>query len=173
MADWPQSARGQCPTCLSRRARGQRKCLASAWLAGHRGTAAMARCLLGVGLAESLPFPGPVVSVLRILHPLSFSLILVAWLHSIPGGLDKNVENETSLRVEAQRVSGCGCGEPAKRYGCIGVRRLSGSRGGRASVLCVQWLFITKRGHYKGVARKSKDTNNKNGLGLGWFSCVN
>ena len=49
---------------------------------------------------------------------------------------DKNVENETGLRVEAQRVSGCGCGEPAKRYGCIGVRRLCGSRGGRASVLC-------------------------------------
>ena len=38
---------------------------------------------------------------------------------------------------------------------------------------CVQWLFITKRGHYKDVARKSKDTNNKNGLGLEWFSCVN
>jgi len=52
-----------------------------------------------------------------------------------------------------------------------GLRRLCSNR-----VECkpsVQWLFITKRGHYKGVARKSKDTNNKNGLGLEWLSCVN
>ena len=35
--------------------------------------------------------------------------------------INENVEGKRSLRVEAQRVSGCGYGEPTKRYGCIGV----------------------------------------------------
>jgi hypothetical protein len=34
-------------------------------------------------------------------------------IFSVGADNDKNVENETGLRVEAQRVSGCGCGEPA------------------------------------------------------------
>ena len=34
-------------------------------------------------------------------------------IFSIGADNDKNVENDTGLRVEAQRVSGCGCGEPA------------------------------------------------------------
>ena len=83
-----------------------------------------------------------------------------------------DVENETSLRVEAQRVSGCGCGEPAKRCGCIDARGLPGSRGGRASVLCAV-VVLTKWRAIIRVSRESKDTNNKNGLGLEWFSCVN
>ena len=82
---------------------------------------------------------------------------------------DKNVEKETSLRVEAQRVSGCGCGEPAKRYGCILVYR-------RAKAFWVS-RWSSRRPVCSGCSlrsaaiircrEKSKDTNNKNGLGLG------
>ena len=75
---------------------------------------------------------------------------------------DKNVENETSLRVEAQRVSGCGYGEPRSAMAVSACEGLAGLEVVEPAS-CVQWLFITKRGHYKDVARKSKDTNNKNG----------
>ena len=88
----------------------------------------------------------------------------------------ENVEGKRSLRVEAQRVSGCGYGEPTKSYGCIGVARGSGSRGGRASVLCAVVVLTKQRAIIKvsrEINRQKQDTNNKNGLVSVCVQCVN